>query len=330
MPRARRAGYGSRIVSVEPLTETAPPSRLDHAHRHGRAEVAQVLAEHDRRGRVGHADDVDLLPAHGDGDLVEPAVPERRLDERGHAAVDRVDVRLHRRPFAGDVDAVVAEPLAAACGERERVRLAQHRVVAAALDPGGERELVQQLGDLRGRRLDHLDVAVGRRLELGRARERRREAVHGRERRADVVARERDEPGERRVVLHDGHSTLAISTRSSSDLQASAPEVAHRPVARRASPACRRRCASAAARREKLIAATIDCTVDLDPSQKGVHMSRFPELFEEAIDGVVDDEAFLVEELAEHVARRIVERQGAARRRGAASARATRTSARRR
>jgi GTP cyclohydrolase-4 len=62
---------------------------------------------------------------------------------------------------------------------------------------------------------------------------------------------------------------------------------------------------------EKLIAATIDCAVDLDPSQKGVHMSRFPELFEEAIEGVVDDDAFLVEDLAEHVARHIVERQEA-------------------
>jgi len=47
-------------------------------------------------------------------------------------------------------------------------------------------------------------------------------------------------------------------------------------------------------RGEKLIAATIDCTVDLDPRQKGVHMSRFPELFEEAVEGVVDDDAFLV------------------------------------
>ena len=62
---------------------------------------------------------------------------------------------------------------------------------------------------------------------------------------------------------------------------------------------------------EKLIAATIDCTVDLDPSQKGVHMSRFPELFEEAIEGVVADDAFLIEDLAEHVATRIVERQQA-------------------
>jgi GTP cyclohydrolase-4 len=64
---------------------------------------------------------------------------------------------------------------------------------------------------------------------------------------------------------------------------------------------------------EKLIAAEIGCTVDLDPAQKGVHMSRFPELFEEAIEEVVLEEAFLVEELAEHIARHIVERQRAGR-----------------
>jgi GTP cyclohydrolase-4 len=64
---------------------------------------------------------------------------------------------------------------------------------------------------------------------------------------------------------------------------------------------------------EKLIAAEIECTVDLDPSQKGVHMSRFPELFEEAIEEVVIGEAFLVEVLAEHIARHIVERQRALR-----------------
>ena len=65
--------------------------------------------------------------------------------------------------------------------------------------------------------------------------------------------------------------------------------------------------------REKLIAARIDCSVDLPPAQKGVHMSRFPELFEEAIDEVVISEAFLVEELAEHIARQIVARQRAGR-----------------
>jgi GTP cyclohydrolase IV len=44
-----------------------------------------------------------------------------------------------------------------------------------------------------------------------------------------------------------------------------------------------------------------------------VHMSRFPELFEEAIDEVVIGEAFLVEVLAEHIARHIVSRQAAGR-----------------
>jgi GTP cyclohydrolase IV len=65
--------------------------------------------------------------------------------------------------------------------------------------------------------------------------------------------------------------------------------------------------------REKQIAADIECTVDLDPGQKGVHMSRFPELFEEAIEEVVIGEAFLIEVLAEHIATHIVERQQALR-----------------
>lgn len=64
---------------------------------------------------------------------------------------------------------------------------------------------------------------------------------------------------------------------------------------------------------EKLIAAELECTVDLDPRQKGVHMSRFPELFEEAIEQVVIGEALLVEQLAEHIAAHVVERQGALR-----------------
>ncbi len=94
------------------------------------------------------------------------------------------------------------------------------------------------------------------------------------------------------------------------DLQASAPEVAIG-LSRAGVTGVQKAVRIGRGRREKLISATIDCTVDLDPSQKGVHMSRFPELFEEAIEGVVEDDAFLVEDLAEHVARRIVQRQGA-------------------
>jgi GTP cyclohydrolase-4 len=65
--------------------------------------------------------------------------------------------------------------------------------------------------------------------------------------------------------------------------------------------------------RDALVSAEIDCFVDLDPAQKGVHMSRFPELFEEAIDELVIGEMLLVERLAEHIARHIVERQDALR-----------------
>jgi GTP cyclohydrolase IV len=64
---------------------------------------------------------------------------------------------------------------------------------------------------------------------------------------------------------------------------------------------------------DALVAAAIDCFVDLDPAQKGVHMSRFPELFGEAIDELVIGEKLLVEVLAEHIASHIVERQGACR-----------------
>ncbi len=61
------------------------------------------------------------------------------------------------------------------------------------------------------------------------------------------------------------------------------------------------------------MAAEIECTVDLDRGQKGVHMSRFAELFDEAIEEVVLGDALLVEVLAERIARHIVERQRALR-----------------
>jgi GTP cyclohydrolase IV len=98
----------------------------------------------------------------------------------------------------------------------------------------------------------------------------------------------------------------------SDDLQASAPEVriglsragvtgVHKAIRLRRGP------------HEKLVSAQIDCFVDLEPAQKGVHMSRFPELFGEAIDDVVIGQAFLVEELAEHIAGHVLARQRALR-----------------
>jgi GTP cyclohydrolase IV len=55
--------------------------------------------------------------------------------------------------------------------------------------------------------------------------------------------------------------------------------------------------------------AELECFVDLNPRQAGVHMSRFEEVVGEAIDNVVLHEALRAEELAAHIATRIREQQ---------------------
>jgi GTP cyclohydrolase I/GTP cyclohydrolase-4 len=64
---------------------------------------------------------------------------------------------------------------------------------------------------------------------------------------------------------------------------------------------------------EQLFQAEIACFADLSPSQKGVHMSRFEEGMNEAVDEVVIGEALIIETLAEHIAARVVATQGALR-----------------
>jgi GTP cyclohydrolase-4 len=64
---------------------------------------------------------------------------------------------------------------------------------------------------------------------------------------------------------------------------------------------------------EQLFYAELECFVDLGPEQKGAHMSRFEEVVNEAIDEVVIGEAFKAETLAQHIAERVRDRQGAMR-----------------
>ena len=61
---------------------------------------------------------------------------------------------------------------------------------------------------------------------------------------------------------------------------------------------------------EQLYHAGLECYVDLNPRQAGVHMSRFEEVVNEAIDAVVIGEALKAETLAAHIAERVRERQG--------------------
>src|ERR1700759_1818157 len=64
-----------------------------------------------------------------------------------------------------------------------------------------------------------------------------------------------------------------------------------------------------AGEQENLFYAEMECFVDLNPQQAGVHMSRFEEVVGEAIDEVVLGEAFKAEILAAHVAEKIRESQ---------------------
>jgi GTP cyclohydrolase IV len=65
---------------------------------------------------------------------------------------------------------------------------------------------------------------------------------------------------------------------------------------------------------EQLYSAKLDCFVDLGPDQKGAHMSRFEEVVNDAIGEVVLGESALrAETLAQHIAEKVRDRQGARR-----------------
>src|SRR4029078_9677964 len=60
---------------------------------------------------------------------------------------------------------------------------------------------------------------------------------------------------------------------------------------------------------QTVMTAQIEGAVHVSREQKGVHMPRFPELFEEAIEAVVGTEALHVEALAEDIAQQIAGHQ---------------------
>jgi GTP cyclohydrolase I/GTP cyclohydrolase-4 len=66
--------------------------------------------------------------------------------------------------------------------------------------------------------------------------------------------------------------------------------------------------------RSQLFSARLECFVDLGPKQKGAHMSRFEEVVNDVIGQVILGETgFKAEELAQHIAERVRERQDALR-----------------
>ena len=192
--------------------------------------------EHDRRRRGRDRRDVDLAAAHDD------ARPRR--GRRAGAPTGRAPRRRGRpprrrsdRPRPRPLTCTRSSPSRsrAPCASSSVSASRSTGVVAARLDPRGERELVEQLRHLRRGLPDHLDVAVGRRLELDRPLERLREAVHGRERRADVVAARARRAGRRRCRSDTG---FAAQYRGDRD-DAPAARTTCRPRRRRCRSACR-------------------------------------------------------------------------------------------
>ena len=317
LPRASRHGRA----------RCRPRRRRDAARRrHRRARAARAASR--RRARASRR----LLDHDAGRRSSRGRAPPRRSPParpRGHRR--ELQLRGPRRPRSPARPARGGRGTASARGARDSrgasvatcapcrgrdprvAEVAELRACRSRAAPGSQRplsiraaspELVEQLRHLPGR-LPRSSRGSGRPRSSSSpaAGQRPREAVDRRERRAQVVARERDEREKRRRQPSRYRSTRCTDRGSGSRRSAGlAPEVrlgltragvtgVQKAIRIRHGDA--RRCSSA----------EISCTVDLDPAQKGVHMSRFPELFGEAIDEVVIGEAFLVETLAEHIAR---------------------------
>src|SRR5215208_5183972 len=104
-------------------------------------------------------------------------------------------------------------------------------------------------------------------------------------------------------------SEMSILSRSSDDVQARRPTT-HVSLSRVGVTGVHKAIRIGSGDHEQLFHAEIEAFVDLNPKQKGAHMSRFEEIVEEAIDEVVLGESLKAETLAAHIAERVRDRQG--------------------
>ena len=294
MPRRRHAARGPRRSS--PRTTGADLVR-DRADRPS-SRPASVARQRARRRRGG------ARTARAPTPTASPA-PGRR---RPSAPCPETPTRSSPSRSAA---AAASSPVETAL---------QLRVVAPALDPRGQRELVEQLGELLARRPRS---SPSSRRKVGSS------------------------PSAAASIVRANPKTVASGVRRSwharlTSFGEALVLPAHAPLvrlqhrwsardarydrspglrARGAASACRgpacgasaRRSASAAGRTRSSSPPRSPARSTSTPAQSGVHMSRFPELFEQAIDELVIGEALLVEELAEHIARTSSSRQRALR-----------------
>jgi GTP cyclohydrolase IV len=104
-------------------------------------------------------------------------------------------------------------------------------------------------------------------------------------------------------------SEITILGQSSDDVQARRPST-HVSLSRVGVTGVHKAIRIGAGDHEQLFHAEIEAFVDLNPKQKGAHMSRFEEVVEQAIDEVVLSESLKAETLAAHIAELVRDRQG--------------------
>src|SRR5215212_2565616 len=103
-------------------------------------------------------------------------------------------------------------------------------------------------------------------------------------------------------------SEMSILGRSSDDVQARRPTT-HVSLSRVGVTGVHKAIRIGSGDHEQLFHAEIEAFVDLNPKQKGAHMSRFEEIVEEAIDEVILGESLKAETLAAHIAEHVRDRQ---------------------
>ena len=115
----RRGAQANRIVSVSPSTATEPPRRRMCMHRDRRAEVAQVLAEHDRRRGGRDRRDAQLGAV---GDDRRPARGRRAGARTGRAPRPTARRPRRRRPTAPSPGDGRPAPAPSRCDRLARAR----------------------------------------------------------------------------------------------------------------------------------------------------------------------------------------------------------------
>ena len=161
--------------------------------RHCRAEIAQILAEHDRSGRRRDRRDRQLRAGGGDVHELEAAVPEGALRLGRDRPLRRLEVDANHPAVSPDSYPLLAERRGGLLRERQGVHVPQVGLVAAGLDPRREPELVEQLDHLPGRGVDDLDVPRRGVLERLGTDQGLCKAADGRQRRPQIVGGKGDQ-----------------------------------------------------------------------------------------------------------------------------------------